>query len=311
MHTESIDIKKAAKQLKTMLDVVRWSMTQFNQSDLYYGHGTDNAWSEAVNLVCQVLHLPHDLPDEDLRFLMQSRLTKSEKGAIVNLVKRRIDEKVPVAYLTNKAWFCGLPFFVDERVLVPRSPFAELIVQDFSSWLKQPPKQILDLCTGSACIAIALAYQFEDAVVDAVDISRDALDVANINIHEHGLEERVFPIQSDLMAALSGQKYDLIVSNPPYVDEEDMSDLPTEFHHEPELGLAAGQDGLDLVDTILRQSVEHLSEDGWLFVEVGNSEVHMEHRYPGMPLHWVQFEHGGHGVFAINQSALRAYLASH
>ncbi|GAB2686211.1 50S ribosomal protein L3 N(5)-glutamine methyltransferase [Aliiglaciecola aliphaticivorans] len=308
---DSIDLESTATELISILDVVRWSMSQFNQADLYFGHGTDNAWSEALTLALQVLHLPQNMPEDDSRMLLQSRLTTAEKSQILALVKRRITEKVPVAYLTNQAWFCGLPFYVDERVLVPRSPFAELINQHFSSWLKTEPQHILDLCTGSACIAIALAYEFAEAQIDAVDISDDALQVADINIQEHAMSEQVFPIKSDLMSALQGHKYDLIVSNPPYVDAEDMADLPDEFQHEPELGLAAGEDGLDLVDHILRQAVEHLNPDGWLFVEVGNSEVHMDYKYPDLEIEWVEFEHGGSGVFAINQATLKAYWATH
>lgn len=308
---DSIDLESTATELTSILDIVRWSMSQFNQADLYFGHGTDNAWSEALTLALQVLHLPQNMPEEDIRMLLQSTLTTAEKNQILALVKRRITEKVPVAYLTNQAWFCGLPFYVDERVLVPRSPFAELINQHFSTWLKTEPQHILDLCTGSACIAIALAYEFSEAQVDAVDISDDALEVAEINIQEHALNEQVFPIKSDLMDALQGQKYDLIVSNPPYVDAEDMADLPDEFQHEPELGLAAGDDGLELVDHILRQAVEHLNPNGWLFVEVGNSEVHMNHKYPDLDIQWVEFEHGGSGVFAINQAKLKAYWATH
>ena len=258
----------------------------------------------------QLLHLPQDIAQQRGEQIFHSRLTLSEKQLIAGMVDRRVNERIPAAYLTNQAWFCDLPFYVDERVLVPRSPYAELIKQHFSDWLDDEPKHILDLCTGGGCIAIALAYAFEQAQVDAVDISPDALDVAEMNIAEHDLSERVFPIQSDLMGALQGQVYELIVSNPPYVDEEDMHDLPEEFLHEPELGLAAGLDGLDLVDSILRQAPQHLSDTGWLFVEVGNSQVHMQQRYPGLALQWIDFEQGGHGVFAVNKAALLAYWQS-
>ena len=308
---DSIDLTATANELQTLLDVTRWSMTQFNQAGLYFGHGTDNAWSEALSLVSHVLHLPHNMSENDVQLLMPSRLTSVEKDTILELVKLRIVKQLPIAYLTNQAWFCGLPFYVDERVLVPRSPFAELIQDGFSEWLEHQPTHVLDLCTGSACIAIALAYQFEHAQVDAVDISQDALDVAHINVHEHELDHRVFPIMSDLMQALKGQKYDLIVSNPPYVDEEDMADLPAEFHHEPELGLAAGNDGLDLVDIILKQAPQHLTDNGWLFVDVGNSQVHMQDKYPELELKWVEFSQGGHGVFAISKAQLEGYWLTH
>ena len=304
------DDAQVASDLHTVFDLLRWSVSQFNQAGLFYGHGTDNPWDESIALALHTLHLPPDSITHNEQIL-QARLTLAEKTELIGLIRRRAEERIPVAYLTHQAWFCGQPFYVDERVLVPRSPFAELIEQQFSQWLTHSPTQILDLCTGSGCIAIALAYAFEEATVDAVDISTDALDVAQINIEEHGLEERVFPIQSDLMEALKGQKYDLIVSNPPYVDAEDMADLPDEFHHEPELGLAAGDDGLILVDKMLRQASEHLTDDGWLFVEVGNSEVHMRDKYPQMNLSWIEFEHGGQGVFVISKSDLDDYWRRH
>lgn len=305
--TKSIDLQETVSELQSILDMVRWSVSRFNEAGLFYGHGTDNAWDEAVSLVLQLLHLPQDMVQQTGEQIFHSRLTQSEKNLIVTMIERRVNERIPAAYLTNQAWFCGLPFYVDERVLVPRSPYAELINKHFADWLNDEPKNILDLCTGGGCIAIALAYAFDQALVDAVDISPDALEVAEMNIAEHELSERVFPIQSDLMSALQGQQYDLIVSNPPYVDQEDMDDLPDEFHHEPQLGLAAGLDGLDLVDSILQQAPQHLSDNGWLFVEVGNSQVHMNERYPGLPLKWVDFEEGGQGVFAINKAALLEY----
>lgn len=296
----------AVKDLKSILDIVRWSVSRFNESGLYFGHGTDNAWDEAVAMVLQLLHLPQQTTEQ----LFQARLTRTEKALIVDVVARRTQERIPLAYLTNQAWFCGQPYYVDERVLVPRSPFAEMIDKRFSPWVDEPPTHILDLCTGSGCIAIALAYAFENAQVDAVDISSDALAVAEINIEEHDMTERVFPIQSDLFSSLSAQKYDFIVSNPPYVDAEDMGDLPDEFHHEPELGLAAGDDGLDLVDIMLKQASQHLTDEGWLFVEVGNSLVHMEQKYPGLAIEWVEFEHGGHGVFVVSKQSLDKYFSA-
>lgn len=304
---QQINIEQSANELHTILDIVRWAVSRFNEAGLYYGHGTDNPWDEAVSLVLQLLHLPQNLPLQTGDQLFHSRLTTAEKLGVLSMIMRRVNERIPAPYLTNQAWFCDLPFYVDERVLIPRSPFAELIKNRFDNWLTYEPLNILDLCTGGGCIAIALAYNFENAQVDAVDISTDALDVAEMNINEHGLADRVFPIQSDLMSALQGQQYDLIVCNPPYVDAEDMDDLPDEYHHEPELALAAGDDGLDLVDDILRQAPEHLTEGGWLFVEVGNSEVHMPAKYPDLPITWVEFEQGGSGVFAINKTDLVEY----
>ena len=294
---------EAIAEMQTIGDMIRWSASQFSANGLFYGHGSDNAWDEAVQLILPSLHLPLNIGAD----VSQAKLTKSEREALVALVIRRIVERVPTAYLINRAWFAGLEFFVDERVLVPRSPFAELILQGFSPWLTQQPKRVLDLCTGSACIAIACAHAFPDAEVDAVDISIDALDVAQINICDHGLEQQVFPMQSDLFDELKGHKYDLIVSNPPYVDQEDMDSLPDEFHHEPALGLAAGFDGLDLVRRMLAQAADMLNENGILFVEVGNSQIHLEQAFPDVPFTWLEFEQGGHGVFMLTQAQLKQY----
>ncbi len=293
-----------------MLDMVRWSASRFNDAGLFFGHGTDNPWDEAVSLVMQALHLPHALLQQTGDGLFASRLTRSEREKIAELVLKRVQTRLPLPYITHQAWFCDLPFYVDERVLIPRSPFAELIKQRFSQYLEDEPAHILDMCTGGGCIAIAMAYAFEEATVDAVDISEDALAVADFNIQEHDLANRVYPIQSDLFTALSGQKYDLIVSNPPYVDAEDMADLPAEFHHEPELALAAGDDGLELVDIMLKQAPDYLNEGGWLLVEVGNSMVHMETRFPGLNVEWQAFEHGGSGIFAVSKAELENYFTT-
>jgi len=236
--------------------------------------------------------------------ILQSRLTKRERQMLVELVVTRIEQRIPVPYLTNSAWFAGLEFYVDERTLVPRSPIAELIEAKFKPWVETAPKRILDLCTGSGCIAIACAYEFPDAEVDAVDLSEDALEVADINIQNHGLSEQVFPIQSDLFSGVENEKYDLIVSNPPYVDAEDMEHLPEEYKHEPELGLACGHDGLDLVREMLRQAAGMLNDNGVLFVEVGNSQVHLEAAYPDIPFQWIEFSIGGHGVFTLTKAQL-------
>lgn len=300
---EKIFVDEAVKELHTIQDMLRWAVSRFNYANLYYGHGTDNAWDEAIQLVFPALCLPIDIGQD----IKEARLTKSEREMLVELVIRRVQERIPVAYLTNKAWFAGLEFYVDERVLVPRSPIAELIEQQFQPWLRDEPKRILDLCTGSGCIAIACSYAFPNAEVDAVDISDDALAVAEINIQNHGLEQHVFPIQSDGFVGLEGQRYNLIVSNPPYVDEIDMEHLPEEFCHEPELGLASGSDGLALTRQILRQSSEHLCDDGVLIVEVGNSQVHLQEQYPHVPFTWLEFANGGHGVFALTKQQLVDY----
>jgi ribosomal protein L3 glutamine methyltransferase len=235
-----------------------------------------------------------------------SNLTSSEKHKIVELIIRRVRERLPVAYLTNKANFAGLEFYVDERVLVPRSPIAEMINNGFSPWLyTKSVNRVMDLCTGSGCIAIACAYLFEDAEVDALDISEDALEVAQINIESLGVMDRVFPMQSDLFSSIpKGPQYDLIVSNPPYVDAEDIGDMPEEYHHEPAIGLASGRDGLEITKRILANAADYLTPEGILVVEVGNSMVHLMEQFPDVPFTWVEFEQGGDGVFVLTYDQL-------
>ncbi|WP_224651272.1 50S ribosomal protein L3 N(5)-glutamine methyltransferase [Pectobacterium versatile] len=297
---DKIFVDEAVSELHTIQDMLRWAVSRFNAANVYYGHGTDNPWDEAIQLVLPSLYLPLDIPED----MYTSRLITSERQRIVERVIRRVNERIPVAYLTNKAWFCGLEFYVDERVLVPRSPIGELINNYFDEQLPKTPNHILDLCTGSGCIAIACAQAFPEAEVDAVDISSDALAVTEQNIQQHGLEYRVTPIRSDLFRDLPAIRYDLIVTNPPYVDEEDMFDLPQEFRFEPELGLAAGNDGLDLVRRILACAPDYLSDDGVLICEVGNSMVHLIDQYPGIPFTWLEFDNGGDGVFMLTQSQL-------
>ena len=297
---DTIFSDEAIDELVTIQDVVRWAVTEFNRAGLFFGHGTDNAWDEAVQLILPSLNL--ELQSNIM--ILQSRLTKRERQMLVELVVIRIEQRIPVPYLTNSAWFAGLEFYVDERTLVPRSPIAELIEAKFEPWVSTAPKRILDLCTGSGCIAIACAYAFPDAEVDAVDLSEEALEVADINIQNHGVSQQVFPIQSDLFSGIENEKYDLIVSNPPYVDAEDMANLPDEYKHEPELGLACGHDGLDLVRDMLRQAGSMLNEEGVLFVEVGNSQVHLQAAYPEIPFQWIEFSIGGHGVFVLTKAQL-------
>lgn len=292
------------EQLSSIEDWVRWSASEFNRADLFFGHGTDNAWDEAINLVM----FSAALPVERYEQAKAAKLLFPEKEALFSLIARRIQEQLPAAYLTNQANFAGLSFYVDERVLVPRSPIAELIDNKFTPYLKtEEPKRILDLCTGSGCIAIACAYAFPTAEVDALDLSIDALNVAQINIEGHGLMEQVIPIQSDLFASVAQEKYDLIVTNPPYVDQEDVDSLPAEFTHEPEMGLGSGRDGLDITREILAKAAQHLTDDGILVCEVGNSQIHVEATYPDVPIHWVEFERGGHGVFVLTKQQLDAY----
>ena len=293
--------KDIEHDLKTLRDFLRWSVSTFNRAGIYYGHGTDNAWDEALHLVCHVLGLP---PAGDQRFL-DANLTLTEKQQIVALVNRRVNERLPVPYLTGEAWFAGLKFAVDERVLIPRSPIAEMIEQGFQPWLPQEPEHILDLCTGSGCIGIACAYAFAEAKVDLSDISADALAVANSNIAQHKLQGRVTAIKSDLFENLGGRVYDLIVSNPPYVDADDINSMPDEYRHEPALALASGDDGLDFTRRLLAQAASHLSENGVLIVEVGNSWPALEAGFPQLPFVWVEFERGGGGVFILRRDDLR------
>lgn len=301
---DKVFAEQVVQDMRTIQDMIRWSMSRFNDAGIYLGHGTDNTWDEAVALVLHSLHLPPDIDPN----ICNARLTNSEKEKIVELVMKRVQQRIPVPYLTNRAWFAGLEFYVDERVLIPRSPFAELIHDAFQPWIGDTrPQRILDLCTGSGCMAIAAAYAFPEAEVDAVDLSEDALAVADMNIHHHGLSHQVIPIRSDLFTELEGQRYDVIMTNPPYVDAEDMADLPDEFTHEPEMALAAGEDGLDLVETILHRAPAHLAEGGWLFCEVGNSLVHMQTRFPDVPFVWLEFANGGDGVFAISREDLVKY----
>ncbi|AUH00143.1 50S ribosomal protein L3 N(5)-glutamine methyltransferase [Prodigiosinella confusarubida] len=297
---DKIFVDEAVNDLHTLQDMLRWTVSRFNAAHVYYGHGTDNPWDEALQLVLPSLFLPLDIPED----MYRARLTSSERHRIVERVIRRVNERIPVAYLTNKAWFCGLEFYVDERVLVPRSPIGELINNGFQSLLPTSPHHILDLCTGSGCIAIACAQVFPEAEVDAVDISLDALAVAEQNIQQHAMEYNVTPIRSDLFRDLTAIHYDLIVTNPPYVDEDDMADLPQEFRYEPALGLAAGSDGLKLVRRILACAPDYLSEEGVLICEVGNSMVHLMEQYPDIPFTWLEFEHGGDGVFMLTRSQL-------
>lgn len=300
---DKIFVDEAVSELHTLQDMIRWTVSRFNAANLFYGHGTDNAWDEAVQLIFPTLYLPIDMPAN----VLNSRLTSSERMRVVERVIQRINERIPVAYLTHKAWFCGLEFYVDERVLVPRSPIGELIQNQFHPWLTHEPNRIMDMCTGSGCIAIACAHAFPEAEVDAIDISADALQVAEQNIQDHGMEQQVFPIRSDLFRDLAKEHYDLIVTNPPYVDEEDMNALPNEFHHEPELGLAAGTDGLKLVKRILACAPDYLADHGILICEVGNSMVHMMEQYPQIPFTWLEFENGGHGVFMLTKEQLLAH----
>ncbi len=292
-----------AETLLTVRDYIRWGATQFMAEDLYFGHGTDNAWDEALQLVMYILHMPgFENPQ-----ILDARLVFSERLAILDLFEQRIEERVPAAYLTGTATYCGLQFTVNEHVLVPRSPIAELIENQFAPWLDYQPETILDLCTGSGCIGIACAYAFPDTQVDLSDISPEALAVARQNIAEHALEERVTAWESDLFEDLPRNRYDLIVSNPPYVDEDDLASMPDEYHAEPAIALGSGEDGLDFTRRLLREARDWLTEEGLLVVEVGNSWVALEEAFPNVPFTWVEFTRGGHGVFVLSAAELEEY----
>lgn len=286
----------------TVEGLIRQYSDQFAAAGLTYGHGTDNALDEAAWLVFAGL----DLSQQNATAEYQKSVTQDAIAPLDAIAERRIAERVPLAYLLQQAWFAGLEFFVDERVLVPRSPIAELIAAQFVPWLSADDMHAaVDLGTGSGCIAIALAKAFPDAKVDAVDISVAALEVAAINIARHEVADRVQTVESDFFAKLQGQRYDLIVSNPPYVDQHDMNARSLEFQHEPELGLAAGDDGLDSVNVILHHASHFLNDGGILVCEVGNSQQALENRYPGVAFVWLEFEHGGSGVFLLTKQALK------
>ena len=290
--------------LVTIQDFIRWGASRFNKTGLFFGHGTDNALDEAAQLVLLSLHLGPDLPGT----FRNCRLTPSERVTITDLIERRVAERVPAAYLTGRAWFAGLEFLVNDQVLVPRSPMAELIEAGFDPWIDgERVGRVLDLCAGSGCIGIAAAVYLPDADVDLVDLSPSALEVARRNVERHGVGDRVRVLESDLFSGLSGNRYDLILSNPPYVSEQEYSGLPMEYRREPELGLLGGEDGLDLVVRILRDAARHLTEEGILILEVGSSAAELERRIPDVPWTWLEFERGGEGVLLLTREQIELH----
>jgi len=290
--------------LRTVRDLIRWGASEFARAGLVYGHGTDNALDEAFHLVLWQLRLPFELP----AIYLEANLAEDERDAVLALLRQRVQTRKPAPYLTGVAWFTGLEFEVDERVLVPRSPIGELIQQHFSPWIGDEPETVLDLCAGSGCIGIACAYAFPDAEIDLGEIDDDALTLLNRNIARHHLQERVHAAAGDLFEAVAGRRYDLIVSNPPYVPTAEWAALAPEYRHEPKRALEAGADGMDIVERILIGAPEHLSENGVLICEIGGSQEEFDARFPGIPVAWPTFERGGDGVFIINRGELQAWL---
>jgi ribosomal protein L3 glutamine methyltransferase len=282
---------------------VRWGASEFGRAGLHFGHGTDNALDEAFHLVTWALKLPHDLPAPYL----DAELTPAERREVLKLLRDRVRTRKPAAYLTGEAWFAGLPFAVDARVLIPRSPIAELIEQRFAPWLRVEPTRILDLCAGSGCIAIACALAFPQAMVDAAELDERALALLRRNVARHEVGARVTPLQSDLFGALKGRRYDLIVSNPPYVPTARRKAMPAEYRHEPRIALEGGADGMDVVARILREAPRHLGADGVLVCEVGGSVPEFNRRFPKIPVIWPEFERGGDGVFVISRDDLEEW----
>jgi len=288
-------------ELVSIIDFIRYGASRFSAAGLTFGHSHDNPIDEATHLVLASLHLPPDIPPA----YGAGRLTSEERAAVLTLIDRRVNERLPVAYLVGETWFAGLKFKSDRRALVPRSPIAELIESRFAPWLDHRPiERALDLCTGSGCIGIAIAEYNPDWQVDIVDISEEALSLARENIVFQHLEGRVHAIQSDLFAGVEGQRYDLIVSNPPYVTEDEYTALPGEYRHEPKLGLTSGEDGLDLCLRMLDEAAEHLTDEGLLIVEVGESEHALAALLPEVPFIWIEFKVGAMGVFALERRDL-------
>lgn len=297
-----VDFQAAKNELVNVRDYIRWTTSVFNASTLTFGHGSDNSWDEATRLVYHVLKLEANAD----KCVLEARLLSGEKETLVSLVQTRLTTHKPLAYLTHEAWFSGLLFYVDERVLVPRSPIAELIESECQPWIEpHRVRRVLDLCTGSGSLAIITALAFPEAVVDAVDISEEALQVAAINVERYGLEDTVHLIHSDLFSNLDHKKYDLIVSNPPYVAEADYHHLPKEYSFEPALALKSGVDGMDVLRRLLTEAASHLAPGGILVVEVGYLQSAVEETLSQYPFTWIQLENGGEGVFLLTAEELQ------
>ena len=294
--------EQAQNELSTLRDLMRFSVSRFGEAGLFFGHGSDNAWDEAAYLLLHTLHLPLDR----LEPFMDARLTSGEREAALHIIKRRITERLPAAYLTHEAWLGDFRFYVDPRVIVPRSHIAELLREQLSPWVDDPwaVGRVLDLCTGSACLAILAANAFPEAQVDAVDLSPDALAVAQRNIDDYHLGARVRLVESDAFTALAGEQYDVILSNPPYVNAESMAALPDEYRREPQMALASGEDGLDFTRLILKQAAAHLKPKGILIVEIGNNQAALEAAFPELSFTWLDTTAGDEFVFMLRREDL-------
>ena len=292
----------ANSELRTLRDMLRFGVSAFNEAKLFFGHGSTDAFDEAVYLLLHTLHLPLDR----LEPFLDATLTMPERARVLAVLRRRVEERIPAAYLTHEAWLGEHKFYVDERVIVPRSFIAELLRESLALWVDDADAvgSVLDLCTGSGCLAILAALTFPAAMVDAVDISADALDVARRNIADYALQHRVNALQSDLFQALGGRQYDLIISNPPYVTAQSMAALPGEYLREPAMALASGVDGLDHVRAILRDAPKHLNADGLLVVEVGFNREGVEAAFPDLPLTWAETSAGDGVVFLLTREEL-------
>ena len=295
-------IAQLAQELTTVRDLLRYGVSRFTKAELFFGHGTDNAFDEAAYLILHSLSLPLDR----LEPFLDARLLPAEREAALTLIERRANERIPAAYLTQEAWLGPYRFYCDERVIVPRSYFAELLENGLSPWIAEPSDvtHALDLCTGSACLAILIAINYPNAMVDAIDISDDALAVAQRNINDYELQGRVRAIKSDLFQNVADKKYDLIISNPPYVTDESMSALPAEYRFEPSLALGAGEDGLDVVRRILAQAPAHLNPGGILAIEVGHNRDLTEAAFPDLPMTWLTTQGHDDAVFLLTREQL-------
>lgn len=292
----------ASQNLHTVRDYLRFAVSRFYHAKLFFGHGSSEAYDEAVYLILHTLHLPVDT----LAPFLDAHLTPSERNEVLSVIQRRVEQRIPAAYLTHEAFLGEYSFYVDERVIVPRSFIAELLRQSLSPWIADPEAtaSVLDMCTGSGCLAILAADAFPNATVDAVDLSPDALEVARRNVTDYELEERVNLIESDLFARLDGRKYDLIISNPPYVDAESVAALPQEYLHEPKLALGSGRDGLDATRAILKHAAEHLTDNGILIIEIGHNRDALEAAYPKLPFTWLDVTAGDQFVFMLHRNDL-------